>query len=255
MSTSSPPCVRQPQVRPILVHDGEALDPVLFRAGLVDEDHAAVEIAFLAGKALVNRIRDDMRQAPRRVRRNVELLACDLAAGVDIPKPVLAFQPAIARVRDAADDKRLSVKDPPILKLRRGIHARDPLDERCGIDGLEEAGAIQVRRDDLRDLTREAAAGELRDGDRDCPHLPAPDLNLDLRRSVVRNQSSSHEARRRKKKWKPRAHVFMSAAIHVAWIETENHVPAAFILLRRNEVGLAANRGADGRVGHGLVGW
>ena len=48
---------------------------------------------------------------------------------------------------------------------------------------------------------------------------------------------------------------FMSAAIHVAWIETENHVPAAFILLGRNKVGLAANCGADGRIGHGLVGW
>ena len=47
---------------------------------------------------------------------------------------------------------------------------------------------------------------------------------------------------------------FMSAAIHVAWIETKNHVPASFILLRGDRIGRAADRGPDGRVGHGLVG-
>src|SRR6266571_5610917 len=48
----------------ILVHDGEPLDPALLRARLVDEDNAAVEVALLAGEALIDRIRDEMPDAP-----------------------------------------------------------------------------------------------------------------------------------------------------------------------------------------------
>ena len=311
MSTSSRPCVKSRKVRAVLVHDGEPLNPVVLRAGLVDEHHAAVEIAFLAGEALVNKVRDNMRQPPRCVRRNVELFACNLPSGIDIPEPELAPQPAVAGVGDAADDKGLRVEHAPILKLRGGIHVRNPLDERCRVYGLEKARAIEIRRDDLRDLTRVAAAGKLRDGDRDRANLSAPDLNLDLRRSIVGNERSREARRCGKKKIAPphRAPLsiwehpllswpgltrpsslamrtpivsldgrlkgghddrgfardergpghdggrgFMSAAIHVAWIETKNHVPASFILLRGDRVGRAADRGPDGRVGHGLVG-
>ena len=77
-----------------------------------------------------------MRQPPRCVGRNVGLFACNLPSGTDIPQPEFASQPAVAGVGDTADDKSLRVEHAPILELRGGIHAGDPLDERRRIDGL-----------------------------------------------------------------------------------------------------------------------
>ncbi len=49
-----------------------------FGPGLVDEHHAAVEIALLAGEALIDRVGDDVRDAPPVVRRGEILLAGEL---------------------------------------------------------------------------------------------------------------------------------------------------------------------------------
>jgi hypothetical protein len=45
------------QIGAILVHQREPLGPPIFGAGLVYEDHAAIEIALFAGQALVDRVR------------------------------------------------------------------------------------------------------------------------------------------------------------------------------------------------------
>ena len=90
---------QEPQIGAVLVHDRQALDPFVLRAGLVDEDNPAIEIAFLAGQALVDRIGDDVREPARRVRRNEELLARDLPGGENVPKPVFASKAAVACAR------------------------------------------------------------------------------------------------------------------------------------------------------------
>ena len=77
---------QKPQICAVLIHDREALDPLVLGAGLVDKDDAAIEIAFLAGQALVDRVGDDVREPARCVRRDEELLARDLPRGVIRPK-------------------------------------------------------------------------------------------------------------------------------------------------------------------------
>ena len=62
----------------VLVHDGEPLDPLLLRTGFVDEHHAAVEIAGVAGQALIDRVRDDMRDPAPDVGRGEILRAGEL---------------------------------------------------------------------------------------------------------------------------------------------------------------------------------
>jgi hypothetical protein len=63
----------------VLVHDGQALDATLCRPGLVDEHDAAVEIALLAGKPLIDRVGDDVGDTPPIVRRREILLPGELA--------------------------------------------------------------------------------------------------------------------------------------------------------------------------------
>jgi hypothetical protein len=69
----------------VLVHDGEPLHPPILRAGLVDEHDAAVEIALLAGERLVDRVGDDVRDAPPVVGRGEILLAVELLAREHVP--------------------------------------------------------------------------------------------------------------------------------------------------------------------------
>ena len=65
----------------------------------------------------------------------------------------------------------------------------------AGDDGLEQAGAFEVRGDDLRDFLADAWAGEFGDGDGDGAHLPAPDFNLDLRPCGVRREQCESDQR------------------------------------------------------------
>ena len=53
----------------VLIHDRETLRAPVAGAGLVDEDDAGVEIAHLAGEALVDLVGDDVGEAPVVVRR------------------------------------------------------------------------------------------------------------------------------------------------------------------------------------------
>ena len=58
-----------------------------------------VEIALLAGEALVDRVGDDVRDAPPVVRRGEILLAGQLLAGEHVPQPELGLEPAVALAR------------------------------------------------------------------------------------------------------------------------------------------------------------
>ena len=100
----------------VLVHDREPLDAALLGAGLVDEHHAGVEIALLAGQALVDLVGDDVRDAPPVFRRGEILLAGELLAGEDVPQPEFGLQPPVALPRHAAGHQRLRVDGLPVLE-------------------------------------------------------------------------------------------------------------------------------------------
>ena len=99
-----------------------------FGPGLVDEHDAGVEIALLAGDPLIDRVGDDVADAPRILGPGEELLAGELLAGEHVPQPELGLEPAVARA-DAADHQRLRVDHPPILEARHAIGADALLDE------------------------------------------------------------------------------------------------------------------------------
>ena len=166
----------------VLVHDGEPLDAVLLRPGLVDEDDAGVEIALLAGEPFVDRVRDDVGDAAPIVRRGEILLAGKLLAGEHVPQPEFGFQPAVALAGDAAGDERLRIDGAPIGKVRHVIDAGELLQERGGIDRQEQAGAFQVGGNDLGDADRGVvvavgAAEEIRNGDRQRLEIALGDVD------------------------------------------------------------------------------
>ena len=117
MSTSSSPLVSIANIGAVLVHDGEALHPLLLAAGLVDEGNAAIEIALFAGQPLVDGIGDDVREPPPVVRRGEELLADQILAGNHVPKPVSAMMRPSPVGADAAGDQRLRVERRQLLKF------------------------------------------------------------------------------------------------------------------------------------------
>ena len=64
------PLAQQPHVGAVLVHHGEPLAALVLGAGLVDEDDLGVEVALLAGQALIDLVGDEMAEpAPIRLRR------------------------------------------------------------------------------------------------------------------------------------------------------------------------------------------
>ena len=59
----------------VLVHQRQPLDAPLLRPALVDEHHAAVEVALLSGQPLVDLVGNDVRDAPPVFRRGKIVLA------------------------------------------------------------------------------------------------------------------------------------------------------------------------------------
>src|SRR5207248_7968783 len=120
-------------VRAVLIHQREPLFAALGRAGLGDVDDARIEIAVLAGDALIDLVGDDVRDAPpvlpgRRVGEPGELLF-----GADIPQPELDPVAAVALSLYRAGDEGLRIDLPPIGKARPLIR-RDVLDKALRIE-------------------------------------------------------------------------------------------------------------------------
>src|SRR5207302_746786 len=107
-------------IRAILIHERQALDAPLLWPGFVDEHDATVEIAFVSGEPLIDRVRDDMGDATPVVGRRRVLLAMELLAGKYIPQPKLRLQPALA-LGHTTSHQRLGVDLPPIGKARQSI--------------------------------------------------------------------------------------------------------------------------------------
>src|SRR5262249_54766783 len=110
---------------------------------LVDEDDAAVEIAFLAGDPLVDGVRDDVGDPPPIVGGGVVLLAAQLLAGEHVPQPELGLETAVG-LGDAAGRQRLGIDLPPVGQARQRGGGGVFFVGGGGIDRRDQAGPPQV---------------------------------------------------------------------------------------------------------------
>ena len=186
----------------VLIHECEPLDAAVLRPGLVDEHHAAVEIALLAGEPLVDRVRDDVSDAAPVVRRGVVLLAVAAAGRRTRPRAETAAfsRPSVWVRRPVTSACALICA--PVGKARDGVDGGDPLQVGGLIDRREQSGTLQVRRDDLRHVARGgrdravATPTKVRQRDRHRLHVALGDVELEHRRRLRARQC--RQARRRR---------------------------------------------------------
>jgi len=161
-------------------------------AGLVDKHDVAVEVALFAGDALVDCVRNDVRETtPIFRRRNILPTISQLLAAEDVPETEFSFVAPIGLTGKAPDDERLSIDRPPALEIGLRVEAGDLFDEGSRVNGNKQAAALQIRGDDLRDAVRRvgiarANRDELRDGNRHWLKIAAGDVDVDLRSSMAR---------------------------------------------------------------------
>ena len=89
------------------------------------------------------------------------LLPGELLAGEHIPQPELRLQTAVGLTGDAAGDQRLRVDGAPIGEARQRVDVGDALDVGRRIDRREQAGALEIGGDHLRDIARDVAVVRL----------------------------------------------------------------------------------------------
>ncbi len=158
-----------------------------FGPEFVDEHDARVEIALLAGDALIDRVGDDMADAPRVLRPAEELLADELLAGIDIPESEFGPQPAV-RAADAADHQSLRIQHAPIVEGRDAVESDRLVDEGRLVDGREQARGAKIACHHVRDLARglgidRSVADEVGNGDGQRLNLALGDIELNHRAS------------------------------------------------------------------------
>ena len=175
------PLAQQPHVGAVLVHHGQPLAAALLRAGLVDEDDLRVEIALLAGEALVDLVGDEMPQPAPLLRGDDESLRGELTACEHVPEAELADHPPVRRPSGPADHERLGVDHPPVLEARRRIEIARAVDEGGPVERLEQARALEIGRNHIGDLAPELGilAQELRYGDWDGLQRALGDVDLE----------------------------------------------------------------------------
>ena len=91
--------------------------------------------------------------------------------GEHVPQPEFGFEPAVALARDPPGRQRLRVDGAPIGKSRHGVNVGDFFKKGRRIDRREQAAALEVAGDDLRNALRGfvvagRAAEKIRDRDR-----------------------------------------------------------------------------------------
>ena len=72
-----------------------------------------------------------------------------------VPEPEFGRETSVRLAGDAPDDQRLRVDRAPVGKARRRIDVGDLLDEGGGVDGREQAAALEIVGNDLRHPARE----------------------------------------------------------------------------------------------------
>ena len=228
----------------VLVHDGEALDALVLRPGLVDEDDAGVEIALLAGEPLIDRVGDDV--ARRAANSPASVKNCspvELLAGEHVPQPELAPGAVRPAASIAADDQRLGVD----RRASRRSAARASTSTICSMKAAWSIGRNRPERFRSAPTTSAmsapscaiAAVGdEVRNGDRHRLDVALGDVELNHRvgrarlRRRMRAQKEAGDAQRRRCIEKDEsvmgriAHAKAGAnrSIHPSWVEIEDHV-------------------------------
>ena len=104
--------------------------------GFRDEDDAGVEIALLAGDALIDGVGDHMRDAAPIFRLGEELLAQHLAFAEDVPQTEIDPQPAVGLQRHLARHQALRVDRAPAGESGRDIDVGDVFDKGLGIERI-----------------------------------------------------------------------------------------------------------------------
>ncbi|MGY4414998.1 hypothetical protein ACVWW4_006734 [Bradyrhizobium sp. LB7.1] len=102
--------------------------------------------------------------------------------------------------RHAAGDHRLCVDGLPVLELRRDVDIVDALDEGGLVDRGEQARALQIVGDDLRDAHADVGVGRRawqEIGDRDRDRLEFGRVDADARLALGESVSASEHRHRR----------------------------------------------------------
>src|SRR5581483_5560722 len=110
------------------------------------------EVALLAGKPLINLVGDQVPEAPPLALDDGEALGGELAAGIDVPQPELADHAAVGAAAGPAQHEGLGIDHAPVLETRLGIEIAGGIDEGGAVEGLEQAGALQIGGDDVGNL-------------------------------------------------------------------------------------------------------
>ena len=186
MSARKLPSVRIAVGAAVGVHQRHALAPAPGGAAFGDVGDARVEIAGLAGQALVDHVGDLVRDPPPLAVWRIEAQAAQLLAREHVPQPELDREQPARRCLDVAADQRLRVDLAPVGEPGLAAQLVGGLDVGAPVDHLEQAGAGEVRADHLGDrgtplLRRRAVAGERADGDRHRLHDALGDVDAQLR--------------------------------------------------------------------------
>jgi hypothetical protein len=143
------------------------------------EHHAGVEIALLAGQALIDRVADLVGDTTPVLRAGSELEAEQLLLGEDVPEAEIHLQARADHGHLAVDQGlRLDLLPCGEARLDRGVQV--PLDEARRVQRPEQAGALQVGPDHPGDVAAHLAAAEGRDGDRQGLDVAPVDVDLDV---------------------------------------------------------------------------
>ena len=104
-----------------------------------DIDDAGVEIAVLAGDALIDLVGDDVRDAPPVLLRRRIGEAGELLLGEDVPQAELDPRLPSGWVCTCAGDERLRVDLPPVAELRRSRPVETSWMKALRVERLEQA--------------------------------------------------------------------------------------------------------------------
>ena len=180
----------------VLIHDGEALDPLGRRAGFGDVDDAGVEIALLAGDALIDGVGDLVGDAAPGFGRGEEGEAGELLLDHHVPQPELDAQPPVGLAGDGAGDQPLGVEQAPVGETGQALQRRRVLNERRRIDRPEQTRALEVGRDHLGDALahlERAAIGTMKGGDGDRNRLDHAAGDVDMKIGAGRRREGQDQ--------------------------------------------------------------
>src|SRR5690606_37453151 len=124
----------------ILVHDSQTLHALICGAGFVNVDDARIEVAAFTGELLIDRVRDNMRDAAPVLVIGKELLTDELLASKGVPETKFCAQASVRLSRYATGYDTLCIDDLPVFKAGCRVWIRDLLDKSSLVDRREEAG-------------------------------------------------------------------------------------------------------------------